>query len=1105
MAGRRNFETVGPWVLMASAVSAAAIGPSSAADLTVSTARTTVAETAAGDGTGPGNITIQANGSVVVPTGNAAAVVVNSSHTVSNLGSVGNAQVTGASGIFGSLSTTAGGVTTPRDLTSRIQNLGQITVVGPASTDALFNTDAFNAGIRIAGTGTFTGSVLNDRVTSTDGATTSTGSITVGGKNSYGIAIQSNMIGDLVNAGGIIMGGVNNYGIMTTGRITGSIVNSGGINASESSSIGAYIGGGVTGTMIHSGTMAIGLGPQLTSTNGVTVTTTTPISGYAGLWVASDITDGLLLSGNRLTLSQESANPTAAAALIGDSGISVIGSGNALFITQGGPAGALGNITIGPRTGNEGYAVVSQGNLFTVGSIGGLNTSVVDIEGVKVGNTIYTTTLVGGFWNDGGNIQTVSKDGRAVAIHIGDYGVVPNILNTGDILANSTDSTANGVTGFLGTRGGDAYGVLVESQGSLSSFINRGIVSTLVEGPATSAYGVVDRSGTLTTFINSGTISTQIPIGSGGRTIAVDLSANTSGSNFSNTSTGVITGDVLLGAGNTTASVAGTITGAITFQAGATKSGNNTFTANAGTITGPVSLGNGNHTVSLTNGSVLNSGFSQGTGAMSLSVASSQLTIFNTRPLNVTNADFSGTTKLTFDVNGTSAASANGILQSSGQVTFGANTTLTAAFTGIIEGQQTFTVVRANTLTFGAPLSQIAQSPSSFINTATFSLSPTDSNTLLLNVRRKTAAELGLGANQSIVYDTFVTAVNQDIPVVSAISALQTQESFTAGLHQLMPDTSGATLQAALNVQDMAGSSIRRRLVGVAKNGMPDHAAGDVASFWVQAIGDYGDQKARGEQAGFDIWGLGVAVGADMPILDNTTNVGFSITETWHSANLKVSTHSPIEFYNTQLSFYSRYQDDALYVQGIAGGGYNTYSQARTVTIGSLSRLAVGKWKGYQWGGSVEAGYGTTWDRYQFTPYVRAAYVKLHEKSYTEKFGGPGIDLAISPRNSDNGRATVGFTLDRDFPIYYDSYVEAEVRGGYTHEFMNDGTSVLASFVSGGPAFTNVGLDRSPHRMNVGFGVAHKDSYSSVSIDYDAEVSKGYLSHAATITARFRF
>ena len=133
-------------------------------------------------------------------------------------------------------------------------------------------------------------------------------------------------------------------------------------------------------------------------------------------------------------------------------------------------------------------------------------------------------------------------------------------------------------------------------------------------------------------------------------------------------------------------------------------------------------------------------------------------------------------------------------------MTFGAGTKVTAAFTGIIDGTQVITVVQSSALTFGAPLDQIVVNPNSFINAATFSISATNPNTLLLTARRKSATELGLGANTSAFYNAFIPAVNQDVPVITAISALQTKESFEAGVRQLMPDSSGATLQASINL-----------------------------------------------------------------------------------------------------------------------------------------------------------------------------------------------------------------------------------------------------------------------------------------------------------------
>ena len=1097
MSGRHSVRRSLKLALLASAASSLCAPLAGAGDLTISNSRTTVAETATGDGAGPGNISVQANGSVSVA--GDAVVIMNSNNNVTNLGSISSTQEQLSTGVF--ILTTKNSLA--NNVTGNLSNSGSINVLGPASNGPLASVDVFNSGINVAGLGTFTGNITNDSTTS--GSTTTTGSINVGGVNSAGIAVGATMIGNVTNNGSINMSGARNVGILTTGHITGDFTQAGTISAGALNSIGAYIGGGLDGTVLYSGSISVGTGSRLTSTNGVTLTTLDPIPAKAGLWLASDVTKGLLMTGNRITLTNEALDPTTAnAATPKDSTISVVGGGPGLLIGQGGAQAAPANITIGVGANNGGFSVKNQGNILVAGSLKTLAASAITIQGTTSGSTNFTTTLTGGLWNDKGNIQSAAKDAQATGISIGDFGAVSQILNDGDILVSTEDSTSNAITGALGTAGGNAYGVLVDTKGALGSLTNTGNIVISAQGPTASAYGILDRSGTVTAFTNSGTIKTTIQTGATGATTAVDFRANTTGVTFVNS--GVITGDVFLGAGNTSVAITGTnatVTGKITYQAGATKTGDNSFTMNGGTVTGLVNLGNGTHTVSLSNGAKVG-GIGQGTGSMSLSVANSQFGIFSSTPLNVSSATITGTSTVTFDVN-SSASQLSAVMQSNGTVSFAAGTKVSAAFTGIIDGTKVITVIKANSLQFGAPLSQIVNNPSSFINSAVFSLSPTDPNTLLLTARRKTATELGLGPNTSAFYNAFVPAVNQDVPVITAISALQTSADFSAGVRQLMPDSSGATLQAALNNQDMTAGAIRRRLIGVAKNGMPDHAAGDVASFWAQAIGDYGDQKAKGEQAGFDIWGLGIAFGADAPVFDGSTTLGISFSETWHSINLKEAAHSPVQFYDTQANFYGRYNNDTFYVQAIGGFGYNSYNQTRKVDFGGLSRVTLGKWKGYEYGGSVETGYGFKLDAYQLSPYLRGQYIKNHENGYTEKGGGTGIDLTLAARNADNARASAGFTLDRAFPIYYDSYVEAEVRGAFTREFMNDPYGVTAQFVAAGPTFTTYSNKRSPNRANLGIGIAHKDSYSSVSLDYDAEYAKGYIGHVAAITARFRF
>jgi len=1094
MGGRNKIATLGPLVVFVSAAGVLNAPNAFSGDLAISAPRTTPVETANPDGAGPGHVTVEGTGSISASAGTI--VTLNSNNAVINNGTIANDQESNATGV-GILTTLNGAAS---NLTGSVTNNNIINVFGPVQGSSLVTADVFNAGIRLSGLGTFTGDITNDSTA------LATGNITVGGHSSAGIAIQSNIIGNVANRGVITVGGERSYGILTTGHIAGNLTANGAITVGDKDAIGVYVGGGVDGVFSYNGASAVGTGARLTSTNGVTVTRLDPLPAKAGVWVASNIGQGMFMGGNRLTLTEESLDPAAAAAAPqGDSSINLVGGGPGLLFGQGGLNTTLANITINPGPDTGGYAFKGQGNVLVAGSILEVEATAVGVRGILNGGTAYTTTLTGGFWNDKGNLQAVSADARAIGFHIGDYGVVPRIQNDGDMLVNAQDSTTNNATGELGTKGGDAYGVLVESAGSLTSFANTGNMLISAQGPTTSAYVVLDRSGQLNSFTNSGAIAAVIQAGSTGKAIAVDLSANTTGVTLTNT--GGITGDVLLGAGDSSLSVSGInsgIGGNITFQAGATKSGNNTVTLNNGQVTGLINLGNGTHTVTLSNGAKLDGGLAQGTGTLALGVDASQITFLSTQPINASSASFTGASVVNFDINNSATTLPGGILQSAGDISFGADSKITTTFTGLIDGEKTITVVRAGALSLGAPLSEIASTPNSYINTSAFSISSTDPNSLLLTVRRKTSDELALGPNTAAIYDAFAPALNQDIPVVTAFSALETEAQFTAAIRQLMPDSSGALQQAALNNQDMAAGAIRRRLVGVARNGMPDHAAGDVASFWVQALGDYGNQDGEGEQAGYEVWGLGIALGADFPVFDGSTNLGISFAETWHSANLKVSNKSPVEFYNTQLNFYGRYTAQSFYLQGSVGGGYNSYSQQRQVTIGNVSRLAVGKWKGYEYGGVVEAGYMTRFSAYQFNPYVRVAYLKNHENAYTETAGGTGVDLTVAARSPDNARAAVGFTLDRNFPIFYDSYIEAEFRGNYTREFKNDPYAVTAQFATG-PSFTNFSNQRKPNRANLGIGIAHKDSYSSVSVDYDTEISNGYLAHKAGITARFRF
>ena len=1082
MSGRATtFKRFGSYLALATAVSSLTVKVAHAGDLTISTARTTPATTLAGDGSGPGSIIVESAGSIAVsdPT----IITLNSNNTITNRGTLDTKAEQNASGILVDLS---------QNRTGNVQNFGQITVQGPQTGSALLNSSVNNAGIRLSGPGTFTGSVINDVG----------GVIGVAGNGSAAISIESTLLGDLTNNGVLNAANADSFAVRTTGRIIGNFNSSGAITATNTNGVGVYIGGGIDGAYVHSGTITAGNPEQLISPDGIRIERTAPLPAKAGVWVASSLTDGFGIAGNGYTVAQQQTDATAASATPIDATIDTYGPGPAVLISQGGPGGAQ-NIVIGRRGDNE-YSFINQGILTTSGAIAGTNAVTINIEGQSIGGTVYTTTLTHGFSNAGGNIYSYALDANATAVRIGANANVPTINNSGDLTVITTDSSTNTATGAVGNKGGSAYGIVIESGAQVRTVLNSGKINTTSDGIASSSTGIVDRSGSVVTFGNAGDITTTLAAGSTGQKVAVDFRANTAGMSFNNT--GNITGDVFLGSGFQSLTMSGTakIDGAVTFQGGSGKTGASVVDLNGGTITGRINLGNGNGGVTLA-GASAKGGFTMGTGTLTnFTVSASEISLLSAGPLRTETARFINGSRINFDISGNSGAP---LMVANGNVTISADTKLVTTITGILEGRQVYTLIDAGSLTLGAPLSQMSEVPLSYMNNIAFSLASNDPSNLLLTVERRSASALGLGPNMTAAYNSLAPALNQDSAVATALSGLTTQADFNAGLKQLMPDSSGAVLQTALNSAEATTGMIRRRLLGVARGGAPDHSRGDIASFWVQALGNYGDQSGKGEQNGFSYWGLGIALGADFPVdRSGNTTLGVSFVESWHSVSLNVSTHSPVQFYSTQLHAYAHHQSGNLYVQGLAGGAYNTYDQPeRTVTFGGLDRKAVGKWSGYQYNGSVEAGYLFRSGLYEFGPYGRVAYLNITENGYTETGGGAGVNLAVDDRKGESLRGTAGFAVNRNIPLSYDSYVEAQLRGGYTREFMNDPVSVSARFASGGPTFTNVGNVWGQNRLTAGFGVAHKDSYSSVSLDYDAEVASGFLSHTAAVTIRFRF
>lgn len=1049
---------------------AAAISPAVADDLTVSDERTSGVDTATGDGTGPGDITIDGAGSIDITSG--VGVTINSNNSLTNNGLIQNTAESGAIGVL--IDGSSG------NLTGSITNSGQINLPGPAEGSAIENQPAINTGIQFNGPGTLTGSIVNN----------SGGDILVRGNASYGLNLQSDVIGDIVNNSRIATSGVESTTVNITGILDGSITNTGDINATGRDGIGLYIGGTVSGSITHNG----GIDAGLASFRDIDFNLIPERSGDAGIWIAGSVGSGLQILGNGVTEALEQELDAGDPALgIGDADISVIGDGQLIRVKPGGASGTLNNITMGVvGSGDNAFAILNRGVMSVGGTTEGLNVEGIIIEGLVSGGTIYTTTLNGGIRNDGGDIRAGTTDGTSVAIRIGDYGTVPAINNSGDILSVTNDSGEDVVEGIISDLGGDATAIIVDQNGSLTSVTNSGIIEANAAGSGSSAFAIVDRAGTLTSLNNTGDLRALIRDGSSGTTTALDV--RTSVNDFTFFNSGTVAGDIYLGDGNDTFTVTGgSVLGRLISLAG----GNDTVTLSDTAVTGTFAFTNGLKTASVVNSSLVG-GFTKTGAIIDLVVDNTDWTLPADAGASLRNLDIQGGTTLRIEVDGVNNQA--GTLSATDTANIAADTTIVPVLRSFITDQQTFVLVQAGQLNSGIVLDQAVPASTSYMHSTAVIRDNTDPNTILLQVTRRTAEDLGLTTNMGILYDNAGGAFSQDSSLFTSLAAITDQTTFEDALRQFVPDTSNAVVQSALNQQNMALGAINRRLDRVPAQGFYR----DRPTVWIQPMGHYAKRKTDGEQLGYTTWSGGIAIGTDRQV-GEMARAGIAYTQLWSFPDELSSFDKPTEFSSSQLNGYLRAGNNIRHLQGNVTFGYDSYNTERNVRFDTVDRTVLGDWNGYQLGSAIQLSLGTKRGNFSFIPMARLSYLRLHQGSYVEENGGGGLNLEVASNNTDSLRGSLGLAGRQAFIQEDGTSFELELRGNFTREFMTGTRDMEVSFVNTNTPFILQGAPLTQNIFSLGFGVFYKNDHATISFDYDGEKASGYTAHTGAVTVRFRF
>ena len=1065
-----------------------AMGFAAMAETSVSTARTTPIATSTATGTAADDIKITADGSIK-PTTSGAIVTIDSNNKVTNLGTIGTTGVNDGVGVL-IIGGKTGGLLNSATI-SLLEDYTPTDSDSDGDLDGAFAQGSNRIGVHLTNAGTFTGDIVND----------ATGTITIEGNNSAGILLEGPVVGNVTSLGSISVVGDNAYGVRIAAPVTGAVTLGGSVSVQGSGAVAAAIDSNVTGALVLQGS-ATATGYRYTSRPSTVdalnkLDADDLLQGGPAVRIGGDVTGGLLLQGGNFSTKVGTDGNTVTTAISsstsGTSSISVYGAAPALQIGS-----ATQNVTLGAvGAGDNAYGLVAKGSIGASGVYNGITATALSI-GAGGGKT---TTLTGGLRNDG-QISATTFEADATGVILNSGAVASEILNRGTIASSSSSYASSGVTAT-------ARGIVLGAGSTSTTLRNTGAISATRTGETGDSVAILDQAGTLKTITNTGTIratiaapgykldGTAVTTTASGQTIALDLRANNSGvtytqsgpADYTSTTTFPST-DTVTSTDTTTTTVAPSTIGDVLFGGG-----NDTLNVWSGSLLGAMSFGAGQDRLSIDGGAVALGKLTDSDGKLDISVLNGSLGIVNTDTINVTSVTLGDKAKLLFSAD--AAAGTNTKLVVSGATNIATGAELGIRLASLVKQPTTYTVIQGSNINVGTIGSGLlAESPYLYVAT-----SRADANNVYIDVRRRTAAEIGFNKSETSAYDAVFAALGSDSTLATQFLNQSTKNGFRDLYDQMLPDQGEGLFSALQSVNQQISSATMYRPDPGDRYG-PD-------SVWVQEINTLvrrdtdqtlgSDTQAFGFVAGYEAMGdAGGALGLTLAYA--------SLEE--HDTVAKVGEQTTASFIQTG-AYWRRSVGGWRFNTG-GGVGYGFFKGDRRFIspdtnadgVADLVLKNTADWNGMTANAYAGVAYEQKFGRFFARPEGRVDYVWLREGKRAESGGGDGFDLTVNKRTSSNLSGELGVVLGADFGKQV--WWRPEVRVGYRQTLAGSVGDTVAAFKGGNP-FTLAALDDKDGALTAGFALRAGTPMSYLALEGGVEATKKQKRYNLRLAGRAMF
>lgn len=1108
------------------------------AQVSIATATTAPVSTSTANSGAASDVSITSAGSITLtsPAAGTAAVTIDSNNSVTNAGTIAIPNTNDVVGVR--IAPNITGNFTNNGTISLLEDYTRTDSDNDGDLDGPLAQGTNRVGLLVEPGGAMTGNIAIN------------GGINVEGNNSYGVSVRSALNGNYTQNSSVVIVGSNTVGVDLREDISGN-VEIGSIAAQGEGAVGLRVLGDVGGEFMIDGSVSSTgftstsvsnyVDPDLLGPNDLTIAQRRDaddlLVGGSAVEVRGNLAYGLLINGAAVggvdptddikdVVQDFNENRTTGS-------VTSYGSAPALSIrAQDGAGGS--NIVLSPvretildtlddddddntseviGTFNYAYGLMNRGAITANGYNVGFAATGLEVAGSADG--VHTTTVQGGIFN-GGTIAAQAFEANATAVRIGAGASTPQLVNAGSINAAVNTETNH-----------DSTGILIEAGANVPTVINNGLISAQTRGYDGDAVAFRDLSGTVTSFTNTSRIGsgyldddTTDDITSGtGRALAVDLSANTTGVNFTQSeaaNNARIFGGILLGSGNDQLNLlSGEIGGNVNFGAGsdtltitnAKLTGDATF-AGAGAVvnlsaaqmTGALTLGAADGSLSFTNGTIYNGAITRsGAGPMSLTVNNATMNNLGDGTLNLTSMSLANSAKVGLIVDNARVASNTPIYNVVGTADIGANTVFTPVFSQFSAEPFTLRVLDATTLNLGGPISSMLNANSPYIYD--LQLVQPNANAIDLVLDVKTAGELGLNTREAGAYGAMLDLLGQDDNLGAALTSIATEGEFLRGWADLMPGSDAAVLRVLSSNATAAFGATAHRLDLIANK--PDAPGGA----WVEEFGVYHTTDETSRSLGVDGGGFGVAAGID--VLSNGTAL-IGAYAALESAELEESgrTSAPLNVAQTSFGLYGGWVNGPLAINGAASYGFVDFTSDRQIAVGGLTDRLRAEWNGQSYTAAARATYTVPLGWIDVKPYLAADYIGFKQDSYSET-ATTYDNLAITAGDSDANLATASYGVALIGNLGSDDAfkIKPELSVGYRNIISWDSSPAALRF-AGNTAGTTFTLDpglEPEDAIVAGLGLNVSSQFLNVKIGYDAEIGDNSMTHYGSVTLRMAF